>query len=165
MWQTPLNCFERGTWGVDPKTDVSADRRAGARKTGGKAGGRARRFSTRTPAFRVSCPHACLWINNIPEIIKKQIWSIIHIPSFRSLCRRRTAWPITKLDSDALDFTIHIGITPTFLYFDLYLNTAYAGHYVYLKNKNKKLQSLTEIAGTTLQGCVQLLSCWEITIF
>ena len=30
-----------------------------------------------------------------------------------------------------LDFTFYIGSTPTFLYFDLYLNTAYAAHYVY----------------------------------
>ena len=27
---------------------------------------------------------------------------------------------------ETLDFAIHIGSTPTFLYFDLYLNTAYA---------------------------------------
>ena len=33
---------------------------------------------------------------------------------------------------ETLDFTIRIGSTPTFLYFDLYLNTAYAAHYVYL---------------------------------
>ena len=32
---------------------------------------------------------------------------------------------------EMLDFTIRIGSTPTFLYFDLYLNTAYAAHYVY----------------------------------
>ena len=32
---------------------------------------------------------------------------------------------------EMLDFTFHIGSTPTFLYFDLYLNTAYAAHYVY----------------------------------
>ena len=32
---------------------------------------------------------------------------------------------------ETLNFTIHIGSTPTFLYFDLYLNTAYAAHYVY----------------------------------
>ena len=31
------------------------------------------------------------------------------------------------------DFTFHIGSTPTFLYFDLYLNTAYAAHYVYFR--------------------------------
>ena len=30
-----------------------------------------------------------------------------------------------------LDFTFRIGSAPTFLYFYFYLNTAYAGHYVY----------------------------------
>ena len=29
-----------------------------------------------------------------------------------------------------LDFTFYIGSTPTFLYFDLYFNTAYAAHYI-----------------------------------
>ena len=29
------------------------------------------------------------------------------------------------------NFTFHIGSAPTFLYFDLYLNTAYAAHHVY----------------------------------
>ena len=29
---------------------------------------------------------------------------------------------------ETLNFTIHIGSTPTFLYLDLYLNTAYAAH-------------------------------------
>ena len=33
---------------------------------------------------------------------------------------------------ETLDYTIHIGSTPTFLYFDLYLYSAYAAHYVYL---------------------------------
>ena len=32
---------------------------------------------------------------------------------------------------ETLDFTIHIGTTPTFFYFDLYLYTAYAAHHVY----------------------------------
>ena len=32
---------------------------------------------------------------------------------------------------ETLDFTIRIGSTPTFLYFDLYLYSAYAAHYVY----------------------------------
>ena len=31
---------------------------------------------------------------------------------------------------ETLDHTIRIGITPTFLYFDLYLYSAYAAHYV-----------------------------------
>ena len=33
---------------------------------------------------------------------------------------------------ETLDFTIRIGSTPTFLFFDLYLYSAYAAHYVYL---------------------------------
>ena len=33
---------------------------------------------------------------------------------------------------ETLDISFHIGSTPTFLYFDLYLNTARATHYVYL---------------------------------
>ena len=32
---------------------------------------------------------------------------------------------------ETLDYTIRIGSTPTFLYFDLYLNSAYAAHYAY----------------------------------
>ena len=34
---------------------------------------------------------------------------------------------------EMLDYTIHIGSTPTFLYFDLYLYSAYAAHYVLRK--------------------------------
>ena len=34
---------------------------------------------------------------------------------------------------ETLDYTIRIGSTPTFLYFDLYLYSAYAAHYVYFK--------------------------------
>ena len=33
---------------------------------------------------------------------------------------------------ETLDHTIRIGNAPTFLYFDLYLYSAYAAHYVYL---------------------------------
>ena len=32
---------------------------------------------------------------------------------------------------ETLDYAIHIGSTPTFLYFDLYLYSAYAAHYIY----------------------------------
>ena len=32
---------------------------------------------------------------------------------------------------ETLDYTIHIGSTATFLYFDLYLYSAYAAHYIY----------------------------------
>ena len=34
---------------------------------------------------------------------------------------------------ETLDYTIRIGSTPTFLYFDLYLYSAYAAYYVYFK--------------------------------
>ena len=33
---------------------------------------------------------------------------------------------------EMLEYTIRIGSTPTILYFDLYLYSAYAAHYVYL---------------------------------
>ena len=33
---------------------------------------------------------------------------------------------------ETLDYTIRIGSTPIILYFDLYLYSAYAEHYVYL---------------------------------
>ena len=33
---------------------------------------------------------------------------------------------------ETLDYTIRIGSIPTFLYFDLYLYSAYAAHFVYL---------------------------------
>ena len=32
---------------------------------------------------------------------------------------------------ETLDYAIRIGSTPTILYFDLYLYSAYAAHYVY----------------------------------
>ena len=34
---------------------------------------------------------------------------------------------------EMLDYTIRIGSTPTFLYFDLYLYSAYTAQYVYYK--------------------------------
>ena len=37
----------------------------------------------------------------------------------------------TKANTQNYDYTIHIGSTPTVLYFDLYLYSAYAAHYVY----------------------------------
>ena len=37
---------------------------------------------------------------------------------------------------ETLDYTISIGSTPTFLYFDLYLYSAYAAHYVYYNKVN-----------------------------
>ena len=42
---------------------------------------------------------------------------------------------------EALDFAFNIGSTPTFLYFDFYLNTAYAGHYILCFSLTKGLRS------------------------
>ena len=36
-------------------------------------------------------------------------------------------------NAQTLDYTIRIGSTLTFLYFDLYLYSAYAAHYVYVQ--------------------------------
>ena len=33
---------------------------------------------------------------------------------------------------ETLDYTIRTGSTPTFIYFDLYLYSAYAAHYLYI---------------------------------
>ena len=46
--------------------------------------------------------------------------SAVHQPFHISIC----IWTMPSLET--LDFTFYIGSTPTFLYFDLYLNTAYA---------------------------------------
>ena len=41
--------------------------------------------------------------------------------------------PLRPPTLETLDFNIRIDSTPTFSYFDLYLYSAYAAHYVYLK--------------------------------
>ena len=48
---------------------------------------------------------------------------------------------------ETLDYTIRIGSTQTFLYFDLYLYSAYAAHYVYYKKEklfHKKVKLFIE---------------------
>ena len=40
-------------------------------------------------------------------------------------------FPDKELMLETLEFTSYIGSTPNFLYFDLFVNTAYAAHYVY----------------------------------
>ena len=45
---------------------------------------------------------------------------------------------------ETLDYTIRIGSTPTFLYFDLYLYSAYAAHYVYLEKWNLFVKHIFE---------------------
>ena len=44
---------------------------------------------------------------------------------------------------ETLDYTICIGSTPTFLYFDLYFNTAYIAHYIlFLSDEGPMLETL-----------------------
>ena len=47
---------------------------------------------------------------------------------------------------ETLDYTIRIGSTPTFLYFDLYLYSAYAAHYVYFTFRSFTFVSFTGAA-------------------
>ena len=47
---------------------------------------------------------------------------------------------------ETLDYTICIGSTPTFLYFDLYFNTAYIAHYIlFLSDEGPMLETLDYI--------------------
>ena len=63
---------------------------------------------------------------------------------------------------ETLDHTIRIGSTPTFLYFDLYLYSAYAAHYVY-KNINSRWRSVREdnwLRGHNIYNNLKQLLCW-----
>ena len=53
---------------------------------------------------------------------------IIYVTSHYILQRENDEGPMLE----TLDHTIRIGSTPTFLYFDLYLYSAYAAHYIYV---------------------------------
>ena len=56
-------------------------------------------------------------------------------PTFQALALRQRKKGFLSDEGpmlETLDYTIRIGSTPTFLYFDLYLYSAYAAHYVYL---------------------------------
>ena len=47
---------------------------------------------------------------------------------------------------ETLDYTIRIGSTPTFLYFDLYLYSAYAAHFVYFSVGTFQVDVLAHVA-------------------
>ena len=61
-----------------------------------------------------------------PQGIRKQM---------KTLRKRNRVHIALGATLETLDFTIHIGSTLTFLYFDLYLNITYAAHYVYYTYK------------------------------
>ena len=56
---------------------------------------------------------------------------------------------------ETLDHTIRIGSTPTFLYFDLYLYSAYAAHYVYYNNS---IYSYKSQVWESTQGYAQMVT-------
>ena len=64
---------------------------------------------------------------------------------------------------ETLDFTIRIGSTPTFLYFDLYLYSAYAAHYVYFTNRMNCARFKLLRATVTLALVVTLNTNYLIT--
>ena len=53
----------------------------------------------------------------------------------RAVPKKSGTVPSANLDLETLDFAFYIGSTPTFLYFNLYLNTAYAAYYIYIHKK------------------------------
>ena len=62
---------------------------------------------------------------------------------------------------ETLDYTIRIGSIPTFLYFDLYLYSAYAAHFVYFTKiyqlglgfYNRKLKAQDKNADYIYHAC------------
>ena len=63
------------------------------------------------------------------SIIKKNIGILVY--DIANPKTQPTNRPAKQPSNQATKFTICLGSTPTFLYFNLYLNTAYAVHYVY----------------------------------
>ena len=61
---------------------------------------------------------------------------------------------------ETLDHTIRIGSTPTFLYFDLYLYSAYAAHYVYY-NFHQVVDGIIELAREKDQKQMEFLGLLE----
>ena len=70
-------------------------------------------------------------------------------------------------DYETLDFAFYIGSTPTFLYFDLYFNTAYAAHYVYFpmrkgRSRLRDQQKRENVSGTlTLKLYLPAVFWWR----
>ena len=76
---------------------------------------------------------------------------------------------------ETLDYTIRIGSTPTILYFDLYLYSAYAAHYVCFKTVRKDtirpskrlrcfvhLLPLETMRDTTISSTVHFFKCERV---
>ena len=90
-------------------------------------------WNDKVPVYRVCLKSKYKKVGVLP--IWKVKFNISSVGSFRVSVSFRVSisFRVSVLFrvSVSLDFTFHIVSTPTFLYFDLYLNTAYAAHYVY----------------------------------
>ena len=99
-----------------------------------------------------------LWLENKRSVLRSKIkmiqiqeekgWCTFDMPQskvwsvYSALCQRETCYFLTKGPTlETIDFTFRIGSTLTFLYFDLYLNTAYAAHYILCFSLTKGLRS------------------------
>ena len=58
---------------------------------------------------------------------------------------------------ETLDYTIRIGSIPTFLYFDLYLYSAYAAHFVYFSDLMKDTSDLMTDRSDLMKGTSDLM--------
>ena len=68
---------------------------------------------------------------NIKRLVRRTVLMLIRIIKSND----SSIGPLLEKHHVTLDFTIRIDSTPTFLYFDLYLNTAYSAHYVYIDSR------------------------------
>ena len=66
--------------------------------------------------------------------VAERVTPSLRLATFQSVNLLQVVRKIASCNSTLLDFTIRIGSTLTFLYFDLYLYSAYAAHYVYMYN-------------------------------
>ena len=83
-----------------------------------------------TNSARLTAACKCTFISYKSKYEKVGVLPIWIVKStFRALALRQRANEGSMLET--LDFTFHIGSTPTVSYFDLYLYSAYAANYVY----------------------------------
>ena len=92
----------------------------------------------------ISAVHQHLYISRILLFVKSNVFRVSQIKNITAnICNVSSVGPSLELEKhdflsdegpslETFDLAFYIGSTPTFLYFDLYLNTAYAAHYVYL---------------------------------
>ena len=73
-----------------------------------------------------------MWANE-PSLKRQLSVDTISIDNTLPACLGNTFYFLSDEGTmlETLDHTIRFGSTPTFLYFDLYLYSAYAAHYVY----------------------------------